>query len=1625
MNATPHSRVEPGRSGALAVAIAGLLAVLLFPQGSTAQDTTPADQKAPSRKADQKASPSKAGENAGQEAPDKKQADKKQADEKQADKKESDKEPGDKAPEQNQEQQQDQPEKGKKKAKPGNPLTDLIKGRKSTNSDEPPPPAAAATARPKTARPNTDRAPSDQRADDLMRKAQAHIRGQEWERALELLQKISDLPEDALCHDAAGKWVSLHDEALRLRGEAPPEFLNQYRAQFGGLARQLLLEAGRSGDTAALGYIARTYFHTDAGYEAANRLGTLHLDRGEFALAARWFAALWDARPPVTRDTLWRTKAAYALKQVGQDELSREILEGSSAGTSATVGLGGRSYEADKWVAAAAPVTGGAEEALSDWPVFYGTPRRTGVAAGGEPLLLPRWRAATSDSLPVRAHIEHLLEELSDQGGPVLPLLFPMMVGGKVAFRTLHGVQVIDAETGRALWQTDESQPFEKLIAGGGDGSDDEAAGAFMPGMIMGRGPWAMRQWNAAFSGGTGENGALCNLLFRNANFGLISSDGEQLFVVDDPEFFTSRSPENAGAFGQESNGLAVAAGKLTSYDLETGHPLWEIGGPANGEPFDLSLAGYFFFGAPVADGGELFVVGESTAGASAGQIRLICLDPRTGSRKWSQLVATGDPGIEKDLRRRWLTAQVAVGDGILICPTTVGWLVAVDRATHSILWGYRSAPSGPRAGQDNEASRMVQQVPLGGAWGPAPPIIAQGRIVYTPPEAQTLVCLDQYSGKELWTKPRGHAHYLSGVFEKHVVVAGRDALTAYRLESGEQAWTLKIPNPAGRGVTVAERLYLPLTGGEVWSIDLETGKVVNRWNLPAHAGSLGNLAMYRGMLLSVDAFGLTAFEQRASIENDIARRKKNDPRDPWALVREAEIRLLERDLGAALAALRQVRAGDVPAELREPFHRQLVEVLTATIRKDLAGPATAADLRELESLVKGPEEEQAVQRLQAELFVARHEYLRAFEAYLALAQAPGGLVGRDDGAPVRVRSDLWVAGKLADLREALPEATREAIDRRIAELRAAALESEDASRKFLVLFRSHPEAAAVRRALAERCAKRGDFLPAERLLSQLARGEGPVAAEAVERLARLMLEFHLPADAAQYYRDLEARFAATVLPGQEFGGASGARFVQALREAGKFPDAPRPVLDWHADSVRVERMGTVHSNSIPQDITPTGSSAPFFSQHRFEVEPAAQRLEVIDGLTDDVHWSLPLRGRAGAPEGTLAAAQASGHHLTLLYRGTLHSLSPVDRKVLWTRPLESRGAAQNVYGRVQMPLQQMQPATALAKNWHAALVGLPGGHGALSLAGQEFVGYQGRRSAVLLDAISGETCWTCTGVRPGTLMLGGDEVVYLKPPEGAPLALRAADGKPIEIEKLAETLSRAVHAIGDHFVLSATNGGKTALRLYDPVGGRDLWALEFPKGTLVSMLERDRMAVLEADGKFSLLELRTGEKALLATLSQDELKGHHEVFALADNVSVYLIVNRGANQNYYSEQVPFVRANGQVLAFDIETHRQRWKQPIQAQNLMLERMAFSPYLVFSSRRYESKGKLHFWSLHLVAIDKVSGAKLLDEKTPAQPGFNSVTVSAADRYVELRSYNERVRLYPEDKAASAGQSGGQ
>jgi len=384
---------------------------------------------------------------------------------------------------------------------------------------------------------------------------------------------------------------------------------------------------------------------------------------------------------------------------------------------------------------------------------------------------------------------------------------------------------------------------------------------------------------------------------------------------------------------------------------------------------------------------------------------------------------------------------------------------------------------------------------------------------------------------------------------------------------------------------------------------------------------------------------------------------------------------------------------------------------------------------------------------------------------------------------------------------------------------------------RFVTLFRTHPRAIPVMRQLAENFAARGEILQAERLLLRLARCHDPSAsAEALERLARLLVACQLSADAAYAYGELERRFGDN--PFRE--GLTAGQFVQALRDSARFPEAPPSVLDWQTSAIRLERSGTNFSNSVVQELTALGSPVPFFRNHRLQVDQAAQRLEVIDLASDVSLWSLPLRSRAGFVDNSGYPSLASGHHLALLHGGVLHSLSPVDHRVLWTKPLTDRGTGQFSYARQQHPPQPMPSAANLANRPGLLLANAAGNP--LCFVTNDLVAVQGHRHVTAYDSLTGRECWTYTGVRPGTLVLGGDDLVYLRPADGQnPIALRAGDGRRIEIHGLAEMLNRALHFVGDAPVLWGLKGGQAGLRLFDPVRERDLWTVELARGAVMS----------------------------------------------------------------------------------------------------------------------------------------------------------------------------------------------
>jgi outer membrane protein assembly factor BamB len=1476
------------------------------------------------------------------------------------------------------------------------------------------------------------RIPHDSTQGKHLEQAEQLIEQGQWDPALERLEiLLAGSANHATIRTPDGHPRLVAWEANRLLGRLPASVLDTYRLKHEAQARQLYLDAQQMANWDHVIDVATQFFHTETGQQAANAVGNFHFDRGEFGLAALWYVRLLNIRAPVANDRKWCLKVALTLREAGNtaasDQLLRELPLGGPEGE---IDLGGDSVQPNAWLRKLGEITPNSAPVLDEWLQFLGTPRRTGLASGGDPLLLSRWFHPTTQNKLVVDQLELLSQDLIDAGRAAIPTAFPLMVQDRIAFRTLRGVHVVDASTGRLLWETRPEIAEESLVNGTHSALDFEdrfawAANANPFRRFRGR-------FSTDFVGGDGADGhALTGLLNRNANFGLLASDGVRLFVIED-DAIVAHGPVGSGfqLVGEplEGHRRTTPGNRLTAYALATGREAWTIGGPLNGESFDLPLAGHFFFGVPLVDGGDLFVVTEHDL-----DIRLYALDPATGRVRWSQLLAHSDNKIEQDLGRRWWTAQVACSNGILVCPTTVNWLVGVDRLDHSVLWMHRYAP--PRPGVErrerDQGESFVAPNPLNKDWCPSAPVIAGNRVIYTPAEEPVLVCLDLANGRLRWKFLKGEDQlYLAGVDDGRVIVVGKSSVTALGLSNGHIQWTASIEEgqgpPSGRGLILPGKFYLPLKSGSLCTIDLATGKPLETTQLLPGSKPLGNLATYRGLTLSLNDFGLTAFEQRDAIQRQIAVRQAANPRDEWASVKEAEIALLQNDPTLALASLDHIDSTRVEPKLSTPYRSALIDALTSAVRRNYG--AATAELQQLSSIVRTGSERLLLGRLEAEQAKAAGHYGKAFEVLrqLAIADRSGLTIARPDDSRVTIEFDAWIAGELEEIWPKLSQKDQARFDLLLRDEAARVLRMDRSAReRFVSLYRFHPAARGVIAALVNQYVAENDLFGAERLLTrQIRRGAPDVAAAAQLRLAQVLSAFRLDDDADAAHRELAARYGKVPLA----RGVTAERYVEDLSDAGLLSAAPHPAAAWSGVDLKVYRFGANSQSPNIEELLLGATERPFFKEHRFIVDERRQRLEIVRAEDDAQHWLVPLRRANRTRQGEYSVGFPAGHGLAVLHRDVLHFLSPADRRLLWTRTLEvpnGGGEYRSLYPHALQPLRT--GSQFVTRN---SLLSRVTDRGMVAVVNSEYVCIYGRREFLVLDAHTGDLRWKCSGLPLRAKVFGNDETLFMIPPDRSEsLAFRAQDGKRLNVPKLGDLLVNAVALtprgiVGVGAFLTGALGvlpSATVIHAQDPVSGKTEWTIAYPGGTRLGLLDDSRMLAVSQSGDVECVNLLSGDvQKFQGKYSEAEVRSFGDVVAVPDRDCIYLVANgrQGRRSRYaggFRSQQP---VDGRVAAYDCRTGSLLWQQTVGQQNLVLDFLRDSPVLTFATRETVHSRDFRHWNFNLLVLDKHTGKTLLST-TEQTTEFNKIEINMAERYLELRSYSQRLRLLAVDRQKRA------
>ncbi len=490
-------------------------------------------------------------------------------------------------------------------------------------------------------------------------------------------------------------------------------------------------------------------------------------------------------------------------------------------------------------------------------------------------------------------------------------------------------------------------------------------------------------------------------------------------------------------------------------------------------------------------------------------------------------------------------------------------------------------------------------------------------------------------------------------------------------------------------------------------------------------------------------------------------------------------------------------------------------------------------------------------------------------------------------------------------------------------------------------------------------------------------------------------------------------------------------RFVDERRDAGLLPPARPSGTGWGDVDLTVYRFGTNYLSQHVEDLELGQTGPPFFQVHRFAIDERRQRLEVVRASDDAQRWLLPLRSANGRNrQGEYTVGVPTGHELVLLHGDVIHFLAPVERRIVWTRPLD---VASGFGGEYRAPHAVKPQPLSIGSQFAArySLLSRSTRHGMLAAANTEYVCLYGRREFVVLDAETGEVRWKCSNVPQHTTVFGNEDVVYMIPPDRAnAAAFRASDGKRLTIEKLGDLLVTAVAVTPRGLVsVDGVSGGilgleppRTVVRLIDPVSRKEFWKIEYPGGTKLSLLDDMRILAISGSGEIERVDLANGD-----VLKFQEkypvvaLRSPVDIFAIADRDHLFLV--RSPNRRRAIEYPEGFRSSlaigGPVFAFDAREGKLLWQHDVSSHSLVLDSVHDSPMLIFVWRSVVNSREFGRWSVHILVIDKRTGRKVLSTVDLSASNFRSLELNMAERYIELRSYNQRVRLIAVNRPSAA------
>ena len=1483
--------------------------------------------------------------------------------------------------------------------------------------------------------------PTNPAAKRRIEAARDYIKSADWGEVVHLLQATLDASEESFLElpgsrGAGSKsrvWVSTRREAELLLRSLPGPGLAFYQLTYDGAARKMLADASQLQDPVALAEVARRYRFTNPGTEALSQLASHYLERGRPDLAAVCYRKLVDFPGPAKLPALTLFKATLAFQGSG-DTVRREqfwrLLQQHTKDDGFPLGKltlkpEELRREIDRWLPSAGKTT--------DWLLERGNPERLLAMPISSPSLATRWQAPLTEQKTVR--------DLLEPPGSVpiekvtLPTTTPLSVDGRLILRIPAGIEARDQATGKLLWRTPLPLSLESILAN--------------PGRKVQLEHWLRLYDNAQ------------HLLTNNSVLSTLSSDGRLIYAVDDlpvPPNPTQIMEMQAGVKKHYFSTLkdAIYHNRLVALDATTGTVAWSVGGREKTVPAALRDA--YFLGPPLPLGQQIYVV------VQRGQdIDLVCLDPTKGEVVWAQHLVNAQHNPLLDISQRMQAIPLAARDGLLICPTRGGAIVAIDLLSRSLAWAHTYPSTSPFApgGEEGPDPPVMGQQEL---TGPATIMIPTGeRVLVSSSDSASLRCLRLADGKLLWETARGENDlFLATVSKERVLIVNQSGCRALSLATGQQLWEYAIPSPpAGQGV-LSEKpeepplYYLPLRSGVLLALNLE----YPQQSVPITSSNktqLGNLLALEDGLWSQTPCGIQAFSSSTLERAKLDRELKMDPTNPKYLLRRARLSLERGDLSAANADLRRLLQAASDARTNQIRALQS-EILTRMLAKDFA---TAAPLAE--AFLAESSRSTTILALLGQGYQSRGQGTKALAAYRRLHDEgmTGPLLTLPDRLNLQQRADVWSRKLVADLFRTASDVQRQELRARFAkDWQTLASAPTRQMTTYLNLFdkisaQDWPALAEARQTWINKLGEtteRGEIQPAlhRLLLVEQTTESNVLRAHALDARARLLTTAGLSEDALEAYRQLKRFY-----PGQQL--ADGRTGTEACDEA----DHDRRLLScraestpsaWQGRSLRFQEMFGSFSPRPSMNLLP-GATAdegenwynPSQAHHQppfgmrwqqFQVDPRAARLRV-PGRKGEELWSLAL------PQAiTQVEAQSSAYclldHLAIVSLG--HHILAVDlvqRRIRWTYDvIDPQVDLANSTINSYLGLTVLMKKTT----GEATILGLVGPVDLSILLVKTAAGL------ISLDPLTGQPCWLRTDVPNGINIKGDRNTLLLlegDPGNGGdtasiPLrnlrALRADDGTSLPIPK-PQSLLAGCHGIHDSCLLIVTpDKGGIEMRWYDVGTGKDLWKERFPlRSSLLSSTVPGLTGVVSPDGNVSLVDMQALREGRISGLpsrlkiDRKHLPDLRGSTLMLDANHVYLALNhtlpgRGApvdNQNphFQGDLTNNILLDGSLYAFNRASGARSWVLPVSRQYLMLRHFQEAPILCCSSQTVTQLKNTSQQVVHITTqlIDKRSGKTIYHRywENIGVEQYTTFNLDPVSGVIELIAPRFKIRLAPE------------